>query len=173
MEAPTGGGIAPPPEGTGTGSSGMSWIVPKGWIEEQPSSSMRRAQYRVPGTGGDGECAVFYFGPGQGGDPRSNAMRWAGQFVQPDGKSSEAATKTSEMKVGDIKVLLVETTGTYTGGMTMGMQPAPQKPGYALLGAVAEGPDSNWFFKFTGPEKTVQSQRGAFDALLKSLKKGS
>ena len=27
-----------------------------------PSSSMRRAQYRVPGAGGDAECVVFYFG---------------------------------------------------------------------------------------------------------------
>ena len=46
---------------------------------------MRHAQYRVPGGNGDGECIVFYFGPGEGGDPMSNARRWAGQFDQPDG----------------------------------------------------------------------------------------
>ena len=31
---------------------------------------MRRAQYRISGSGGDAECVVFYFGPGQGGDAR-------------------------------------------------------------------------------------------------------
>jgi hypothetical protein len=38
---------------------------------------------------------------------------------------------------------------------------------------VAEGPDANWFFKFTGPAKTVEAQRAAFGELLKSLKKGA
>ena len=48
-------------------------------------------------------------------------------------------------------------TGTYSGGMTATMAPAEDKPGYMLLGAVAEGPDSNWFFKLTGPEATVKA----------------
>ncbi len=134
---------------------------------------MRKAQYRIPGPGGDGECAVFYFGPNQGGDPTSNAARWAGQFKQPDGKPPEQAMKTSLIHVQGVPVMVVETRGIYTGGMTMGMQPAEEKPGWALLGAIAEGPDANWFFKFTGPEKTVTAQRAAFDAMIKSLKKGA
>jgi len=50
---------------------------------------------------------------------------------------------------------------------------AGQHPGYMLLGAIAEGPDANWFFKLTGPEATVEAQRAGFEALLKSLRKGS
>jgi len=166
-------GITPPPPGSGAGETGMSWKIPAGWIEETPSSAMRRAQYKVPGQAGDGECTVFYFGPGQGGDPMSNAMRWAGQFKQPDGRSPQDALETSTLEVGNIKVLEVEVKGTYAGGMTATMAPAEDKPGYMLLGAVAEGPDSNWFFKLTGPEATVQSQRGAFEGMLRSLKTGA
>ncbi len=81
--------------------------------------------------------------------------------------------KTSLIHVQGVPVMVVETRGIYTGGMTMGMQPAAEKPGWALLGAIAEGPDANWFFKFTGPEKTVTAQRAAFDAMIKSLKKGA
>lgn len=167
------GGIVPPPAGSGVGDKGMTWKVPARWTEEPPSSSMRRAQYRVPGPAGDGECVVFYFGPGQGGDPIANAQRWAGQFKQPDGKPPEQVLKTSTTKVGDIDVLQVEVTGTYTGGMTTTMAPAEDKPGYMLLGAVAEGPDSNWFFKLTGPEATVRAQREAFEGMLRTLKAGT
>ena len=55
----------------------------------------------------------------------------------------------------------------------MGMAPSEPKPGYKLLGAVAEGADANWFFKFTGPEKTVEANRAAFEGMLKSLKRGA
>jgi hypothetical protein len=42
-----------------------------------------------------------------------------------------------------------------------------------LLGAVAEGPDSNWFFKLTGPEATVRAERAAFEGMLRTLKAGT
>jgi hypothetical protein len=41
----------PPP---GRGREGLIWKSPPGWAEETPSSSMRRAQYRIPGPGGPG-----------------------------------------------------------------------------------------------------------------------
>ncbi len=173
LGAPAPGGIVPPPAGSGTGGTAIRWSVPAGWVEETPSSSMRKAQYRAPGAAGDAECVVFYFGPGQGGDPASNAARWAGQFVQPDGSPSEQAMKTSRRSVGAISVLEVEVTGTYTGGMTGGMAPAADKPGSMLLGAVAQGPDANWFFKLTGPEATVKAHRAAFEEMIGSLKSGS
>ena len=43
---------------------------------------MRVATYAVPGAKGAeaGECAVFFFGPGQGGGVDDNVARWAKQF---------------------------------------------------------------------------------------------
>lgn len=161
--------VPPVPRGAGTGATGLTWAVPKDWKTEAPSSSMRRAQYRVPGPGGDAECVVFYFGPGQGGDAASNATRWASQFRQPDGTKPAATPKTTELEVGGLKVTLVEAKGTYSGGMGGG----GEKPGYQLLGAIVAGPDANWFFKLTGPEKTVTAQHAAFEELIRSLKKGT
>ncbi len=171
--APPPPGLPPVPEGAGTGEAALAWVVPEGWIAEQPASPMRRAQYKVPGRAGDGECVVFYFGPGQGGDPMANAVRWSEQFTLADGSSAQSAMKTSEIAVGGLKVFIVEVAGTYNGGMTMTAAPAKPSPGYRLLGAVAPGPDANWYFKFTGPDATVTEQRAAFTSMVKSLKHGA
>jgi hypothetical protein len=166
-------GLPPVPEGAGTGDAALLWTVPTGWTVEKPASSMRRAQYRVPGEAGDGECVVFYFGPGQGGDPMSNAERWADQFTLPDGRPARSAMKTSTIDVGGREVFIVDVAGTYQGGMTMTAAPAVAKPGYRLLGAVAPGPDANWYFKFTGPERTVRDQRDAFTSMVRSMRHGA
>ncbi len=157
---------------SGRGPSGIVWKTPAGWVEETPSSNMRRGQYRVPGAGGDAEMAVFYFGAGQGGDPTANAQRWANQFKQPDGGDPLEAMKTQTLDLRGTKVLLVETTGTY---VNTAMNPADvgEKPDYALLGAVVPGPDANWFFKMTGPQATVKEQRDHFLQLLQSIQKGA
>lgn len=157
--------IKPVPPGSGTGATALSWTVPEGWIEEAPSSSMRRAQYRVPGAQGDGSCIVYYFGPGQGGDAADNAKRWAEQFEQADGRPSTEVMKTEALEVDGIVVLLVEVSGDYGGGM--GGQALANA---MLLGAIARGPDANWFFKLTGPESTLRQQKKSFEALVASIR---
>jgi hypothetical protein len=162
---------APPPD-SGTGEHALTWKAPAGWTRETPASSMRRAQYRIPGAAGPGECAVFYFGPGQGGDAHANAERWAAQFRRPDGSPVGDAVKTREIKVGDVAVLLVEVAGTYVGGMG-GAPAGPERANYMLLGAIAKGPDANWFFRATGPRATMEAQRAAFEDMIRSLRRGA
>ncbi len=173
---PAVGGAQPsvpgPPPGSGTERQALTWAVPSGWVKETPSSSMRRAQYRIDGPGGPAECVVFYFGPGQGGDAKANVARWISQFRRGDGKPMGDAAKTREIKVGGIPVVLVEVQGTYVGGMGA-MPTGPERPNYVLLGAIAEGPDANWFFRATGPRATLEPQRGAFDTMVRSIKPGS
>ena len=150
-----------------------AWTVPKEWVEETPKSGMRKAQYRLPAAPGDkedGECVVYYFGAGQGGDVKANLDRWASQF---SGRGA-AAPKFSEMKAGGFTISRAEAKGTYTPSpMSMGGGPEPEpKPGSMLLGAIVPGPDANWFFKCTGPEKTMEANRARFDALLASMSAG-
>ncbi len=166
------GTLPPPPAGAGSGDGALVWDVPEAWTVETPSSSMRRAQYRISGPGGDGECVVFYFGPGQGGDAKSNAERWARQFAQPDGRDSVEVMKTRVFEVGDIAVTEVEVTGIYGAGAMMGSPSAGRRDDYMLLGAIAAGPDANWFFKFIGPKATVEANREAFETMLRSLRRG-
>lgn len=164
--------IPGPPGESEIAGQGLIWTMPRGWTQEVPSSPLRRAQYRIPGPGGPGECVIFYFGPGQGGDAKANAARWASQFHRPDGTPIGDGFKTREIKVGDIPVVLVEVTGTYVGGMgaaTLG----PEQPDYMLLGAIARGPDANWFFRATGRRATLEAQRAAFDALIHSVRRAT
>jgi hypothetical protein len=163
--------LQPVDPNAGRGQTGLAWNAPESWLAQPPSNSMRRAQYQVPGPGGNGECVVFYFGPGQGGAPMENAQRWAGQFAQPGGKNPLEVMKTRMGEAGGVPVLFVETTGTYVAGAMMG-GPTEAKQGWALLGAVVEGADANWFFKFTGPAKTIEAQRAAFDAMITSVRRG-
>lgn len=158
----------PPPPGSGRGGGKLIWTVPKGWVSEPPTSSMRRAQYRTPGSAGAGECVVFYFGPGQGGSAEANAARWASQFRQADGQPVPPP-KTAKLDVGGIPVLRVEVAGTYSAGMPGG-PPVPDRPDQILLGAIAEAPDANWYFRCTGPRATMLEQQQAFDQLIRSVR---
>jgi len=73
--------------------------------------------------------------------------------------------------VGALPVALVEVQGTFVGGAgPMAVREA--RPNYMLLGAVAEGPDANWFFRAIGPRDTLERQREAFERLVSSIKPG-
>jgi hypothetical protein len=161
--------IPGPPPGAGTGAAALTWSAPSHWVSQTPTSSMRRAQYRINGKGGAAECVVFYFGPGQGGDAKLNAQRWGNQFQKPDG-SPAGTLKTREFKVGAMPALLVEVTGTYVGGM--GAESAP-KPNSMLLGAIVDGPDARWYFRAIGPKATLENERAAFEKMIRSIKRGT
>ena len=172
-ESPPSFQIPEVPSDSGTGATGLRWTVPENWVEERPSSSMRRAQYRLPGNADseDAEVVVFYFGPGQGGGVEANAQRWASQFTAPGGGPSQDV-EMRQLEANGLPMLRVEVRGTYDGGMRMGAPGPSSFPGYMLLGAIVAGPDSNWFFKLTGPEATVTEHASGFDALLESLEQG-
>lgn len=165
--------VPPVDDQSGRGAQALVWSAPASWASQTPSSSMRRAQYRVPGSAGDAECVVFYFGPGQGGTPMANAERWAGQFARADGQSARTELKTRELDINGVHVLWAEVAGQYGGGMSPSGQAPQPIADAALLGAIAEGPDANWFFKLTGPAATVEANRQAFEAMIRSLRRGS
>ena len=156
---------------TAGGAGGLTWTPPKAWSVAPSASSMRVVTYRVPAAPGDsegGEVAVFFFGTGQGGSTQANVDRWIAQF-RPE-KGSAGPGKPVTLKVGTIPVTIVTTEGTYSSGMPGGaMTP---KPGWALRGGIAEGSQGPVFFKLVGPKKTVHAATPAFDAFLKTLKKG-
>jgi hypothetical protein len=139
-------------------------------VRKQPKSAMRAAEYGVEGDD-KAELSVFYFGPGQGGAVDANIERWFGQFAQPDGSNTAQKAKRSDKTVSGVQVTLVETTGTYSGGMAMGGAPAagPQ-PDSMLLAAIATGKEGPVFFKLVGPRDVVERARSGFDALVASIR---
>lgn len=147
----------------------ISWIDPPGLQRVAPKNAMRKASYEVPKAAGDtenGELAVFYFGPGQGGGIEQNVSRWVKQFsdIQP------SDVKRADRQANGLREHTVQiVNGTYDGGMP-GMGPSGPKKNYALEGAIVESPSGAYFFKMTGPAKTIAAAHGAFMQLLDSVR---
>lgn len=150
------------------GDLGIEWTAPSHW-KLGPARPMRKATYEIPQAEGDSEgaeLAVFYFGEGQGGDVDANIKRWVAQF----GDIKDDDVKRSERSANELKQTIVEIQkGTYTNSMAMHGPKGPQKD-FSLLGAVVEAPSGKYFFKMTGPEKTVAAAKDDFFKLLDTAK---
>jgi hypothetical protein len=161
--------LAAPPAGAraaADAAGGIEWTVPPRWTAGT-GSAMRVATYAVPGPKGaePGECAVFFFGTGQGGSIDANVERWSRQFEGTPKPQRAAAT------VAGLPVTRVQLAGTYLAPGGAMMQSTGKRPGYRLLGAIVEAPQGNVFFKLTGPATTITAAQAGFDALVASIRK--
>jgi hypothetical protein len=149
----------------------ITWVDPPEWKRSQRPNPMRKATYLVPRVQGDKEDAelgVFYFGPGQGGGIEANVDRWVKQFKNlPADRVRREDRKTNGMLTHVIEV----ESGTFNTN-SMGHGGEKLKQDYALLGAIVEAPSGAYFFKLTGPKKTVAAAKKPFDALIASVKPG-
>lgn len=158
-------------KGTPGSAGGVKWTAPARWSAEA-QRPMRAATYRVPAAAGDaegGECAVFFFGPGQGGTVDANLERWTSQFQSADGKP--VTGKTQRQQVNGVNVTTMDISGTYTASSGPMMAAKTTKPGFRMLAAVLEAPQAPVFIRLTGPSKTVAAAETEFQALVKSVKK--
>jgi hypothetical protein len=147
-------------------AGGIAWTVPARWTAGA-GSAMRVATHAVPAAEGaeKGECAVFFFGPGQGGGVDDNVARWGKQFEGAPSPTRSTAT------VAGLRVTRAAVVGTYLAPGGPMMQSTGKKAGYRLLGAIVEAPGGNVFFKLTGPAATVAAAQAEFDALVASIRK--
>jgi len=160
-------GPAPQPvvQGTTVTAASLVFTIDPAWVVEQPKSSMRAAQFRIPapaGAPGDGELAIFQ---GIGGSAEDNIQRWIGQLAGHEGEPV-----IEKKTVGGFSVQILDVTGTYTNTM-MGAGQEQEMKNYRMLAAVVEGhPMGPWHFKMTGPKETLEHYKAAFYALIDSLK---
>lgn len=156
---------APPPPAESTpppkpSSNIIQFAPPVGWMAEQPTNNMRKAQYKVPDKEkqhSDGELALFYFGTNDA-MIQANIERWIGQVEGAQGKP--------ESIEGKCRITLVDLSGTYVGDAGKGPQPDSR-----LLAAVVEAQGGPWYFKLVGPAATVGDWRGEFVEMLKGAQK--
>jgi hypothetical protein len=140
----------------------VTWSAPAKWATMPNASAMRKATYKIPHTGDDKEDGEISVITASGGVD-ANIQRWAGQF-------GGAKPKTEARTPNGLKVTVVEMKGTYAGGMPgMGAGGGP-KDHWMLLGAIVDQGDVQWFFKGTGPEKTMTAAKPDFDAFVASFK---
>lgn len=155
----------------GESVAGMRWTAPPGWKAEAPRP-MRAATYRIAPAAGDkadAECAIYFFGPGQGGSAEANIERWKNQVLGADGKPARA--KIGRRTIHGLPVTTINSSGTYTGmgGPMAATQTLSRN--YRLIGAIVEGPEGNVFLKFAGPARTVEQNEPKFERLLNSFAK--
>lgn len=164
------GAAQAPPEmmsggGPSGGSAAVKWTRPARW-KEGPLKQMRTATYLIPAAAGDGEeaeCAVFL---NIGGGVQANIDRWVGQFEKTDG----APIQKRDM-INGLIVTTVDVSGIFKGGGAMMGSTSGPKTSYRLLGAIAQGPEGEIYFKLTGPAKTIAAAQGEFQTMLQSIKK--
>ena len=143
----------------------LQLMIPEAWTRQTPSSSMRLAQYELPGSAGGATMAVFRF-PGGGGSAAANLARWKGQLA-PHADSRPA--KEQIQTFGPITVTSLDAVGKFAPG------PMPGAPAVApiergrMLAAVVEGVGDAYFFKCTGPEATLTEHEAGWAAMLASV----
>lgn len=146
----------------------VTWVDPPAFKRVPPSNPMRKASFVVPRAAGDaedGEVTVFYFGPGQGGSIDANVDRWVKQF----GDVKPGDVRRADREANGLRQHTVELdSGTFSSGMPGGSTKA--KDGYGLVGGIVETPSGAYFFKMTGPAKTVKKAKPDFYKLLDSVK---
>ena len=169
---PPGPGSAPVTGAPPNQAAGIAWTLPPAW-EVEAARQMRIATYRLHAIAGDpedAECAVYFFGAGQGGTVDANIERWVHQFTAPDGQSPAPSAITDKRDIAGLKVSTLTVSGTYLAGA--GMMPQQQevkKPKFRMRAAIIEAPQGLVFFKLTGPLNTVAAADKDFNSLLDSL----
>ena len=150
-------------DGSRQSIANVSVVVPEGWRSVAPSSSMRVAEYYLPGKTVEDNATVAIFA-GNMGTVEGNAARWIGQFTET--LDSQRRTVT----VGSLTVTIVDVSGTFGGGMgpTAGVSKEDQR----MLGAIVDvgDPSSRFLYiKLIGPQVTVAGWASSFDEFVNSI----
>ncbi len=152
----------------------LEFVVPSTWVVEQPTSSMRKAQLRLPGAAGsDAELVIYNFGttPEAGGSVEANFDRWCGQFVQADGRDSMEIAARRESQISGLAVHTIDISGRYVAAVRPGNPEKHDKPDHRMLGSVIISPEGKYFLKLLGPSSTVEEHAARYDEFLRSLKR--
>ncbi len=153
----------------------LVFVVPAGWLIEQPTSSMRKAQFKLPGgqVGMDAELIIFNFGstPEAGGPVQANFDRWCSQFVQDDGGDTKARAKREQAEIGGMAVHTIDISGRYVASVRPGAPDKSNKPDHRMLASIIISPEGKYFVKLLGPAGTVDAQAGAYQKFLRSLQR--
>ncbi len=149
---------------------GLKSTTPAEWKEEQPKSTMRYKQFRLPKVKGDkddAELLMFKLG----GSSQANLKRWMDQFIPPEGKKLDDVAKITEMKIGGLDAYYLDIHGTYKfKDLANPKSKEERRPNQRMLAVQIEGKTSPYQIRLTGPAATVEHYKKGFDEWLKAFK---
>jgi len=137
------------------------------WTVEEPSSSMRVAQYALDGPGGGASLVVYHF-EGGGGGVDANFERWLEQLEDERGETPAADLVRDEVR-GDLVVHELRAHGRYVAPVTPGSDETYDEPDWELRAAVVETPRGPYYLKLVGPRATVRVHGAAWERFVDSL----
>lgn len=149
----------------------LSAPAPAGWVSEKPSNRLRSYQFQLPGEK-DGPAGEFNVMPES--NPKAEVVfpRWKGQFVPPDGKTTDDISKVSKLELKGATVELLDVTGTwrYRERPFDPKSKEELREDYRVVWAVVAEKDEAFHARLSGPRAVVDKHYPAFEAWLKALK---
>jgi hypothetical protein len=155
-EAPATQAAAPPVGAPETSTAPLTWKLPQGWKESNSSQQMRFATILVNETP-PVELTVVPLGQ-EAGALLPNLNRWEGQLGLAASTEADLSKVVKHTDINGLHVDLVDL-----------MSPAEKTPRQRMLAAITPHAGRIWFFKLSGPEPIVTSQKANFDAFLNSI----
>jgi hypothetical protein len=150
----------------------LTFNAPRGWQPRDASSTMRVAEFVLPGkdgAAGNAEIVIYYFG-GSGGSVDANIQRWLSQVQQPDGRATADVAVRETRTINGLKVSLLDVTGTYVAEVRPGATEKHNSPGYRMRTAVIETARGPYYLKLVGPAATVGAWNASVDQFIASFR---
>ena len=133
----------------------VGFVVPNGW-EEQPSSGMRDASFRIPGPDGkDADVSLLRL---SGGTDAQNVNMWRQQLGLAALPEAEAAGALPKVQAGAREVRFYDQSGSGDAG---------DRP--RILAAIWDEGGTTWVARLRGGHTQLETQKEAFVAFLSSL----
>jgi hypothetical protein len=140
-----------------TAGGALGWTAPAHWTSKA-GSSMRKGTYIIKGSdGAEAELAITAF-PGNVGGDLANVNRWRGQLQLQPIDAAQLERDLVRFTANSLAMAMIDIPG------------APGATAQRMLGGIVPHAGATWFFKLTGPDALVVSQKDAFIAFLKSVR---
>lgn len=122
---------------------------------------MRVGSFVINTNGHHAEVTIIPLG-GMAGGELANVNRWRGQLGLPPVDESQLAATGEKVSIGSTPASLYDVAGT---------DPKTQQP-ERILGAILISEGTTWFFKMTGSDALVESEKPVFKQFLGSIRMG-
>ena len=143
---------------TSEAGADVQWTAPAGW-EQQPATGFRKGSFLVRGDDGtQADVSVTSF-PETAGGLLANVNRWRDQLKLPP--ITDAQQAGTPLSAGGHEMFFVD--------LASEQAILPNDSKSRILGAILPLNGETWFFKMSGPDQLVESQRDAFQQFLASV----
>lgn len=144
MPAMDSASVPPPP----AGDNSLVWSAPASWTTK-PLGQMRKGSYTV----GEADLSITMLAAAS--NPLlENINRWRRQIALPPLAETDLSAQTTTLAAGDLKITVID----YANNTSR------------VLGGILYLGDEAWFFKLSGPDAAVATQKAAFLEFLKTVK---